>query len=105
MRDLLGGKGAGLAAMTNMLIPVPPGFTITTSACRYYMREGSLPIQLESELTASLRWLEESVGKKFNESNETIHALGTSGHRSIDDNGGKGVISAQQMNRFMLTLR
>ena len=43
LKDLLGGKGANLAEMTNLGLPVPPGFTITTDACRYYLAEGTRP--------------------------------------------------------------
>ncbi|MEM3238108.1 MAG: PEP/pyruvate-binding domain-containing protein, partial [Thermoplasmata archaeon] len=46
MKNLLGGKGAGLAEMTNLELPVPPGFTITTEACKYYVRTGALPEEL-----------------------------------------------------------
>ena len=45
-KDLLGGKGANLAEMTNLDLPVPPGFTITTEACRAYMRDGHVPPEL-----------------------------------------------------------
>ena len=43
-KDLLGGKGANLAEMTNLGLPVPPGFTITTEACRVYLNEGAAPM-------------------------------------------------------------
>src|SRR4029453_1299518 len=49
-RDLLGGKGVGLAEMTQLGVPVPAGFTITTDACRAFMREGGLPDGLEAEV-------------------------------------------------------
>jgi pyruvate,orthophosphate dikinase len=67
MRMLLGGKGAGLAEMTRLSIPVPPGFTIGTNVCRYYLTHGALPPRFESELAASILWLEASVGRKFND--------------------------------------
>ena len=44
MKNLLGGKGANLAEMTNLGLPVPPGFIITTDACRYYLAEGRVPV-------------------------------------------------------------
>lgn len=67
IRELLGGKGAGLAEMTRLSIPVPPGFTIGTNACRYYVKHGALPAEFASELAAAMRWLEESVGRDFND--------------------------------------
>jgi pyruvate,orthophosphate dikinase len=64
MRDLLGGKGAGLAEMTRAGIPVPPGFTITTAACRRYVAAGGeLPAEIAQEEDAALAQLERAVGK------------------------------------------
>ncbi len=66
MKDLLGGKGAGLAEMTNAGIPVPPGFTITTEMCRYYYKHNKrLPEDFEDELKKYLKKLEKITGKKF----------------------------------------
>lgn len=65
MRDLLGGKGSGLAEMTNIGIPVPPGFTITTEACTYYQDHHSYPPGLEEEIGTNLKRLEKSMGKGF----------------------------------------
>lgn len=66
MKDLLGGKGAGLAEMTNIGIPVPPGFTITTEACIYYdQHNGDYPQGLEKEIEENMKRLEEVMGKKF----------------------------------------
>jgi pyruvate,orthophosphate dikinase len=66
MRDTLGGKGAGLAEMTNIGIPVPPGFTITTGACVYYFRnDGKYPNGLEDEVAAALIKLEKGMGGEF----------------------------------------
>src|ERR1700677_532320 len=67
MSLMLGGKGAGLAEMTQLSIPVPPGFTIGTTVCRYYLKHGTLPPGFESELAASIAWLEASVGRRFND--------------------------------------
>ena len=67
MSLMLGGKGAGLAEMTQLSIPVPPGFTIGTTVCRYYLKHGTLPSGFESELAASIAWLEASVGRRFND--------------------------------------
>ncbi|MDT4906329.1 MAG: pyruvate, orthophosphate dikinase [Pseudonocardiales bacterium] len=60
--DLLGGKGAGLAEMGRLGLPVPPGFTITTEACRHYLRDGIEPIELAAEIDEHLAGLEALVG-------------------------------------------
>ncbi len=66
MKDLLGGKGAGLAEMTNLGIPVPPGFTITTQACNhYYANQQTVPQSLEKEQRAALERLEKTLNKNF----------------------------------------
>jgi hypothetical protein len=65
IRAELGGKGAGLAEMTLLNIPVPPGFTISTSACRYYLEHKSLPPGLDAKLAAAVAWLEGTVGRKL----------------------------------------
>ncbi len=65
MRDLLGGKGANLAEMTNIGLPVPPGFTITTDVCRDYLRRGRLPDDLMEEVREKLQLVEQRVGKRF----------------------------------------
>ncbi len=64
-RDLLGGKGANLAEMTRLGLPVPPGFTITTVACREFLAVGSEPGALRVEVTMALRRLEDAVGRRF----------------------------------------
>jgi len=64
MRDILGGKGAGLAEMTNAGLPVPPGFTIQTEACREYMR-GSLSAQVTDQMQAALDRLEKLQGQRL----------------------------------------
>ena len=64
MKDVLGGKGAGLAEMTNAGLPVPPGFTIQTEACREYMR-GALNPQIDTEMHAALERLERLQGQKL----------------------------------------
>ena len=64
MKEVLGGKGAGLAEMSNIGIPVPPGFTITTDVCTEYYRAGKkLPRQLDGDLRAALRKVEVSPGR------------------------------------------
>ncbi len=66
LRDLVGGKGAGLADMVNLGIPVPPGFTITTEVCRiFYERNMTYPDGLEEEVAANLKKIEEIMGMKF----------------------------------------
>jgi pyruvate, orthophosphate dikinase len=65
LKDLLGGKGANLAEMTNIGLPVPPGFTITTAACRHYLEEGDTPDGLDDEVTTHLKALEHAMGRKL----------------------------------------
>jgi len=66
MKDVLGGKGAGLAEMTTLGVPVPPGFTIGTGACSLYFRtRGRLPQDLKAEISANLAKLERTVGRKL----------------------------------------
>jgi pyruvate, orthophosphate dikinase len=65
MKDLLGGKGANLAEMTNLGLPVPPGFIITTDACRHYLQQGAVPDSLAGEVTRHLAELEEKIGRKL----------------------------------------
>jgi pyruvate,orthophosphate dikinase len=65
LKDLLGGKGANLAEMTNIGLPVPPGFIITTEACRYYLERGSTPEGLDEEIASHLDKLETAMGRKL----------------------------------------
>jgi pyruvate, orthophosphate dikinase len=65
LKDLLGGKGANLAEMTNLGLPVPPGFIITTEACRHYLEQGSTPAGLDEEIAGHLDQLEASMGRKL----------------------------------------
>src|ERR1700754_3503261 len=65
MKDVLGGKGAGLAQMTNAGLPVPPGFTIQTEACREYMKTGKTSDKVQKEMLAALKQLEELRDKKL----------------------------------------
>src|SRR5437764_5261560 len=65
MKDVLGGKGAGLAEMSNAGLPVPPGFTIQTEACREYMRMGHVSEEVDRQMDAALRQLEELQGQKL----------------------------------------
>lgn len=63
--DLLGGKGANLSEMVKLGLPVPPGFTITTEACREYLKTNKLPAQLTQELDAAISALEKDLGREF----------------------------------------
>jgi pyruvate,orthophosphate dikinase len=72
-RELLGGKGIGLAEMTQMGVPVPAGFTITTDACRAYMSNGkTLPDGVEGEIERHLGALEEKTGKRFGDMDDPL---------------------------------
>ena len=64
-RELLGGKGIGLAEMTQLGVPVPAGFTITTDACRAYLQAGGIPDGLDREVDEHIARLEERTGKRF----------------------------------------
>lgn len=73
MKDLLGGKGAGLAEMTNIGLPVPAGFTITTEVCDYYYRHGrKYPPGFEDEVLTHLRRLEKLTGKKLGDADDPL---------------------------------
>jgi pyruvate,orthophosphate dikinase len=73
MKDLLGGKGANLAEMTNAGLPVPPGFTITTKACNaYFSLGGQFPEGMWDEVFAALRRVEEETGKRFGDSQNPL---------------------------------
>jgi len=67
-KDLLGGKGANLAEMTRLGLPVPPGFTITTEARRHYLEQGQRPDELRLQVTMALRSLEDQVGRRLGDS-------------------------------------
>ncbi|BAT72341.1 pyruvate, orthophosphate dikinase [Thermosulfidibacter takaii ABI70S6] len=75
MRDLLGGKGANLHEMTNIGIPVPPGFTVTTEACVEYMRTGNLPEGLEEQIKLGVREVERITGKQFGGHNPLLFSV------------------------------
>ncbi|MFF4543160.1 pyruvate, phosphate dikinase [Streptomyces sp. NPDC001435] len=72
LKDLLGGKGANLAEMTNLGLPVPPGFTITTEACKVYLDSGSEPVALRDEVSAHLDALEQRMGKKLGQADDPL---------------------------------
>ncbi|MFF5255389.1 pyruvate, phosphate dikinase [Streptomyces leeuwenhoekii] len=72
LKDLLGGKGANLAEMTNLGLPVPPGFTITTEACKVYLDSGEEPAALRDEVSAHLAALEEKMGKRLGQADNPL---------------------------------
>ncbi|MFF3123477.1 pyruvate, phosphate dikinase [Streptomyces sp. NPDC057908] len=72
LKDLLGGKGANLAEMTNLGLPVPPGFTITTEACKVYLDSGEEPAKLRGEVSAHLDALEARMGKKLGQADDPL---------------------------------
>ncbi|MCW8381285.1 pyruvate, phosphate dikinase [Streptomyces justiciae] len=72
LKDLLGGKGANLAEMTNLGLPVPPGFTITTEACKVYLESGAEPVALRDEVSAHLDALETRMGKKLGQADNPL---------------------------------
>ncbi|MEU8751513.1 pyruvate, phosphate dikinase [Streptomyces chartreusis] len=72
LKDLLGGKGANLAEMTNLGLPVPPGFTITTEACKVYLDSGAEPAALRDEVSAHLDALESRMGKKLGQADNPL---------------------------------
>jgi pyruvate,orthophosphate dikinase len=71
-RPILGGKGANLAEMTRIGIPVPPGFTISTEACRFYLREQHHPQGLEVDVARAMRRLEQDTGKRFGDESDPL---------------------------------
>jgi len=82
LRDLLGGKGADLAEMSRLQIPVPPGFTLTTRTCLQYFEEGNrLPVGLADEIQQALSRLERVLGKRFGDSKNPLLVSVRSGAR------------------------
>ena len=82
MKNLLGGKGAGLAEMSNLGLPVPPGFTITTEVCTYfYAHEKSYPTELRDQVADGLAALERSLGARFGDANNPLLVSVRSGAR------------------------
>lgn len=71
-KELLGGKGANLAEMTRLGLPVPPGFTITTDACRHYMHHGSNPAELADQVAAALQEVEKELGRSFGDTEDPL---------------------------------
>ena len=83
MRDLLGGKGAGLAEMTNAGLPVPPGFTVTTEAClAYFQNDHQFPEGMWEQVLESMRRTEEETGKGFGDPKNPLLVSVRSGARA-----------------------
>src|SRR5712671_5101773 len=83
MRDLLGGKGAGLAEMSNLGLPVPPGFTITTEICtRFYANAKTYPPDLKDQAGAALAAVEAAIGAKFGDPRNPLLVSVRSGARA-----------------------
>ena len=72
MKDLLGGKGANLAEMTKLGLPVPPGFTITTEACRACLKDSAVPESLATEVTRALRGVEDKMGRRLGDPSDPL---------------------------------
>ena len=82
MKSLLGGKGANLAAMTRIGLPVPPGFTITTEVCTHFYQNGKkFPTQLPGDLNKAIAWMEKETGKKFGDPKNPLLVSVRSGSR------------------------
>jgi len=83
MRNLLGGKGANLAEMSNLGLPVPPGFTITTELCTHYYDHGkTYPVELEAQVASALVHVGELTGKRFGDANNPLLVSVRSGARA-----------------------
>ena len=112
-KDLLGGKGANLAEMTNLGLPVPPGFTITTEACREYLVAGAEPPALRVQVTMALRRLEDTLGKRLGDVADPLLVSVRSGAKfsmpgmmetvlnvGLNDYSVHGLIAASNNERF-----
>src|SRR5215468_3388352 len=83
MRNLLGGKGANLAEMSNLGLPVPPGFTITTEVCtHFYDNAKKYPADLEKQVAAALETVEEAIGARFGDLERPLLVSVRSGARA-----------------------
>jgi len=114
-RDLLGGKGAGLAEMTALGLPVPPGFTISTDACRQYSANGKLPEELAPAVDEALARLEKQLGMRFGDPSAPLLVSVRSGARAsmpgmmdtilnlgLNDATMKGLAERTKNRRFVL---
>ena len=113
MRDLLGGKGANLCEMTNIGLPVPPGFTITTETCNEYTKLGKLPDGLWEEVMSALADVEKDMGKKLGDPANPLLVSVRSGAKfsmpgmmdtvlnlGLNDDTLKGIVAATGNERF-----
>lgn len=83
MRNLLGGKGANLAEMTNLGMPIPQGFTVTTEACTDYYNSGKkITEEIQGQIFEALKWLEAEQGKQFGDVNDPLLVSVRSGARA-----------------------
>ncbi len=116
MKDVLGGKGAGLAEMTNIGVPVPPGFTISTAVCTWFYDHGkTYPPELKGAAAENLARIEHSVGRKFGDPNQPLLVSVRSGARAsmpgmmdtilnlgLNDETVKGLAVSSKDERFAL---
>jgi pyruvate,orthophosphate dikinase len=114
MKDLLGGKGAGLAEMTNAGLPVPPGFTISTAVCNiYYKEKGKIPSAIDREIETQLKTLEKTAGAKLGSTENPLLVSVRSGAKfsmpgmmdtilnlGLNDDAVEGLKSRTQNGRF-----
>jgi pyruvate,orthophosphate dikinase len=82
MKDVLGGKGANLAEMTNLGLPVPPGFTITTSVCVHHMKKREMPRGLDKEVEQGVHYVEKLMDRKFGDAHDPLLFSVRSGARA-----------------------
>ena len=112
-KDLLGGKGANLAEMTRLGLPVPPGFTITTDACRAYLHDDEVPDELAPQVTTALREVEEELGRELGAAEDPLLVSVRSGAKfsmpgmmetvlniGLNDVSVKGLAAASSDERF-----
>ncbi|HEX3068828.1 MAG TPA: pyruvate, phosphate dikinase, partial [Thermoanaerobaculia bacterium] len=116
MKDVLGGKGAGLAEMTNIGVPVPPGFTISTAVCTYfYAHDKTYPSELKNAIAENLGKVEQSVGRRFGDREQPLLVSVRSGARAsmpgmmdtilnlgLNDETVKGLATSSKDERFAL---
>src|SRR6266571_2760226 len=113
MRDILGGKGAGLAEMANLGLPVPPGFTISAKLCNTYLEQGTFPGQLHEEVDHHLKQLEQATKKKFGDARNPLLVSVRSGaavsmpgmmetilNLGLNDETVQGLLAGSQNPRF-----
>ena len=113
LKDLLGGKGANLAEMTNIGLPVPPGFVITTEACREYLKHGSTPDALAAEVSEHLVALEKAMGKGLGDADDPLLVSVRSGAKfsmpgmmdtvlniGLNDDSVQGLVKQSENPRF-----